>query len=928
MARENLPRISSTLTDGNLDTSVSTDLGDSILLIGTADRGPDSNPVRVTDLQTAIDLFGTQGTLTEGYAEALFAPGGAKDIRLMRISNGEKAAIDIVEQSTPDVVVPSGSVLDETTDVVSGNVIPALRLEALYPGSVYNSVSIQQVGADIVRLYNPITDTSTDITYSTTGAANSVADVKELADAINVDPNMGSVVEATANRIRTVFEIDVHDDWSYATVAANSISIDLKTALEDLSIYVATADQDPNNNVDYPSTTGDSENDSFTLTAASINAAVVSIGLTHASDITDVATVWPTEGYVKLYKAVGDEEEEVEIVKFTSVVSLGANTMTIAGLTRGFGGTTAQIHAQADTTAELYLPLFPVPVNVTSGNQIDELVEVYALDDVIEELDGAGLSAVSLDYPVQLTTGLARPLMDVSNEEEDTTGDGIAILLVRNSYIATGDGTETVFEFTAYEEIDPAELQVFRTSSAGTTVEIDAADFTLDSAGGDLNDSTAQITFAAAISNGSLITVSYDSLGFQMTQLATLASASASTSYREYFMAGDQITFGTALPADIKIMYRAKVNYKVGSEVVANDSVISISVQGITATSKTIIGIDYYYQPEWLDLSGGAVALQGGTNGITMSNKEKYSVLADAYVVLADYAVDMIVPLNTNLDDTKIQYDPETGLPVEVNAGFAQQLSTFLETLQDGVDETFGIISVNAPDSFSLSDINTWYDKLVTVSAADPLRAANVMDSLNARLLDVLAINVLITNAVSGLVNTNAAALVAGLTSQLEPHSATTNKSLGGQIQALSFPLSSRQLNELTGKRYVTAKLRLGGGDVVVTDGVTAAELGSDWTRRTSYRIAAAAISIIREVGQPFIGEGFSPAKKAALDTAISKGLFEMQQNGALISYNYAIKQTPAEFATGSARINLVIQPAFELRRIAVTVSLSATDVG
>jgi hypothetical protein len=78
----------------------------------------------------------------------------------------------------------------------------------------------------------------------------------------------------------------------------------------------------------------------------------------------------------------------------------------------------------------------------------------------------------------------------------------------------------------------------------------------------------------------------------------------------------------------------------------------------------------------------------------------------------------------------------------------------------------------------------------------------------------------------------------------------------------------------------------------------------------------------IRQVGMAFIGEGFSGARKAALDTAILRQLDGMKTQGKLVDYDWQITQTAAQEVKGIANIRLILHPAFETRRLEVTVEL------
>lgn len=103
-------------------------------------------------------------------------------------------------------------------------------------------------------------------------------------------------------------------------------------------------------------------------------------------------------------------------------------------------------------------------------------------------------------------------------------------------------------------------------------------------------------------------------------------------------------------------------------------------------------------------------------------------------------------------------------------------------------------------------------------------------------------------------------------------------------------------------------------------DGQTMAKTGSDFKRLSTLRIVFDATLLVRRVSQKFIGEPSSIDNRNALETAVTTGLIGMQQNGALISSDFSIQYVPAQ---NKANIDLVLRPAFELRNIEVTVSVS-----
>ena len=824
MTNDNLPNIISTLTDGNLDTSRRVDLGDRVLILGTSTRGPKNQPIKCNTPTDAASVFGpiANGTLVKGFSEVYYGPNGVKDIWCCRITNGNKASVEIVEKDS--------AVLEDLPTTLLSEAVTALTVEALEAGDIYNSVSFREEivnGQLSVVCYNPVTGLETVIPYDATGVTTgSVKDVSELADAINLDPNMGRIVTATANEINmtatfTITSADVAASGTMASLTGNTLELDLGEALD-------VAD------------TGD-------------------------------------DGYT-------DD---------TSVVS-------------------------------------PSGVPVTSGNKIIRLNEVYELSNELVELHAAGLSSVALPYPCQTLSDVALTWLGLDGS---VSGGGKAKHLVVNAYIGTGDADTKTFPFTAYEEIDTSTFILYRTSAAGVTVEVAAADYDLTSVGGVANDYIASITFKTAVTApaaNAVLTVEYDSEEFSLTKAASLAACRASSSYKTYFAAGDRVNFGTAQPCDIEICYPAKKTFYVDVDVVVSDEAGGKILFGnpeklpaYTGASGSQIYVDWDYQPEWIDLGTGAKSLQGGSNGTKMTTAQKYTVLTETYAALADFECDCVVLMNTYINDVKTVYDEETGLPVTVNAGFGSQLEAFLESLQDGVNETYGIMAVSQAASSKLADVATWVLNLTEVNTSDKTRAANVMATANYKHVSVVAFEPVVANGAFNIPYiTTGEAIYAGLVCKLPITSAPTNKSLGSQVLTCRFKLSPRQLDALTAARYVTTTLTPE-NEWKITDGVTAAAATSDYTRLSTIRIVFAAMDVVRSSGRPFIGELFHAAKRAALDTAIQKGLMAMQEEGALVKFNFKIEQTAAERALGIARVNLTLWPEFELRRIEVTIKLS-----
>jgi len=121
-------------------------------------------------------------------------------------------------------------------------------------------------------------------------------------------------------------------------------------------------------------------------------------------------------------------------------------------------------------------------------------------------------------------------------------------------------------------------------------------------------------------------------------------------------------------------------------------------------------------------------------------------------------------------------------------------------------------------------------------------------------------------------------------------------------------------------------KTQTGRGSVIV-DAVTAAEPGSDYTSLPTVRITYAAMDVVREVCDPFIGRPNTMSNRNAMDTEIARGLQAMvdAKPQALTRFNFQIKSTDAMQVIGRIEIDLVLRPVFTIRDIYVTVRLTAT---
>jgi hypothetical protein len=159
-----------------------------------------------------------------------------------------------------------------------------------------------------------------------------------------------------------------------------------------------------------------------------------------------------------------------------------------------------------------------------------------------------------------------------------------------------------------------------------------------------------------------------------------------------------------------------------------------------------------------------------------------------------------------------------------------------------------------------------------------------------------------------------------GFVSQLAPASAPTNKVIPGISSA--FRLSKSRMDDLVSVHYVVFTPRERG--TVCVDAPTAAGLNSDYQRLTTVRIVAETIKRLREVLNPFLGEGITTPQLNAMQTTTDRVLTDLIKDGLLQRAEASVSASAVEKVQGKANLDLLLVPAFELRQIYMTVSLSA----
>lgn len=163
----------------------------------------------------------------------------------------------------------------------------------------------------------------------------------------------------------------------------------------------------------------------------------------------------------------------------------------------------------------------------------------------------------------------------------------------------------------------------------------------------------------------------------------------------------------------------------------------------------------------------------------------------------------------------------------------------------------------------------------------------------------------------------NGAATYAGAVCQLDSWSSPTNKVVFN-IEKLRYnPVPTTQLSMIDdGVVPVTLDFNR---TPIWRDAQTFGKDASDYRRLTTLRIIFDAVLMVRQISQQYIGEAATLSNQNAFETSISSGLKSMQEQGALYSSNFAVEYIREE---NKANVDLVLNPAFELRNIDVRVSI------
>lgn len=322
------------------------------------------------------------------------------------------------------------------------------------------------------------------------------------------------------------------------------------------------------------------------------------------------------------------------------------------------------------------------------------------------------------------------------------------------------------------------------------------------------------------------------------------------------------------------------------------------------------------------------IVVEGATLTLTAKTYASLSALeAEIEKEIAEAGLDLSVKVTS----TKVRISRSTAFEIEtgttalglavgaaeekIAGNFALLAGQFAENQTLNHTACIAYVGASAPSGNTLAQVKANVDRLVSIN------------NQYSGYVSVIASPELgyILPGKSDLYFTNGVVTYAALVSTLRAESATTNKRVYG-VAGIHYNLSLRQLNALTGNKFVTFRLK--GNQVVVTDGCTTApdyylggtKQSSDYARLSTLRITQAASQLVRDLTEPFVGEPNRMPQYNSMNATIKGGLEAMKAQGAIMDYRFTVISRGGTLSEAVVTLELV--PAFELKKVSINVSL------
>lgn len=537
-------------------------------------------------------------------------------------------------------------------------------------------------------------------------------------------------------------------------------------------------------------------------------------------------------------------------------------------------------------------------------------MELYeALEKAYSELE-----AFDVDHMVPMDV-----YMDTPNIADDpTVVDSDKFDLTEGVELTIGDTTADL----NHDDVVTSTLTVLKDAGGGGTFAV--LDFLVNKGAG--AGGVDQIEFTTAIAAGDILRISYeymvdDALLYYRTWEADgeLMFEWSTTQFRGAWVSGAYVTYEYT---EANFAWQL-ANYCFNLTQNDNDCTGTIGVRPFRSTALKDIADWAGYLPE-KDASGIVT-----TNGAGLAGNKW---MAGKLVTVDDFT--------ETTDDLSGQIAASAGPFTLVQSNVVPES---LVVLADGVEVPVASVTAAGPDTFllenALAGTETTFDAYYVYgdggsttqfgpgfyATAEETPIGTNLDpavDIGRYLSVVMSWPILFTpvdNTGFGYIATGAPAY-AGFVSQLAPQSAPTNKVLPST--QMPFRLSKTRMDDLVSVKYVLFTPRTRG--TVIVDAPTAATSASDYQRLTTVRIVNEITKRMREALVPFIGEGMTAPQMEAMQTTTDRLMTDAIKDGLIQRFEASVTASAAERVAGKANVDMVLVPAFELRQIFLTISLSA----
>lgn len=416
-----------------------------------------------------------------------------------------------------------------------------------------------------------------------------------------------------------------------------------------------------------------------------------------------------------------------------------------------------------------------------------------------------------------------------------------------------------------------------------------------------------------------------------LKQAQTNAAIRTSGRADTYFLSGKKFQFGSVPPHNYIVSYLSKRTYQPDVDYVwDNNGIITFindanqpfgNSEDYSPYKRFILGLDYYYIPEWIDIPTTMV-LSGGTSGVYMSEKERYEELVKSLDTIIGDPPDILVPADFYLDDTMEDFSSETGRPYFKNAGLFTILSSWLREVNEEAWTTRAVVPIKGPREYTMGAINDWLRRTLIPSRTSPLTPGSLLPSYDEKWIDIVA--------GSGIFNSD------GINFRVSPQGSYAGmlavNRLPNLLSYARLPDSFRPLFSITERMLKTA-MREGGdprvmfvmkntdGSNVISDFITAAAQGSDYSRGLRRELAAETVNVIRTIWNEIAkGKVAEPSRLQMFKQKIDSGVRRI--NGAQ-EIKTQIIQTREMKLQNKIRVRVEIVPYGEFIHLEIDLGFS-----